>query len=95
MAERIYQVGKYKGHRLHPAFKIVQRKDGGIRLTDIQDASNMERELVLAHFGRPLRSTTGVGTEQHRRLFEPGTREHFTHAVCELPTPFALMRRAK
>jgi len=81
------------GSKLVPAFQIVRRGDGGVRLMEIREADDAERSLVLAHFGRPLRSTTGVGTEQHRRIFQPGTQEHFDHAVHELPPPFALMRK--
>ncbi len=95
MADRIYQVGKRIGNRTVPAFKILRRADGGIRLTDIRDVSIFERAVVLAFFGRELHSTTGVKDEQHRRLFKPGTQDHFNHAVHELPAPFSLMRKTK
>lgn len=95
MSDRVYQVGKRNGNKLIPAFKIIRRPDGGIRLKDIEDVSDFERSLVLAHFGRMLYSTTGVKTEQHRRVFRPGTQDHFDHAVHELPPPFALMRKPK
>lgn len=95
MADRVYQVGKRVGTSLLPAFKLMRRADGGIRLKDIDGVNDFEQSLVLAHFGRMLRSTTGVKTEQHRRLFRPGTQEHFDHAVHELPSPFALMRKPK
>lgn len=91
---RVYRVGKRVGNRLVPAFSVRRREDGGIRLFNIQNANDFERGLVLAHFGRMFRSTSGVGNEQHRRVFRPGTVAHFEHAVHELPPPFALMRQS-
>lgn len=92
--ERVYRVGKRVGNRLVPAFRIRRLESGGIRLFDIKDANDLERGIVIAHFGRMFRSSTGVGSEQHRRVFKPGTVEHFEHAVHELPHPFALMRKS-
>jgi len=93
--DRIYQVGRRQGNKLVPAFKLARREDGGVRLREVVELDSAEQTLVLAHFGRELRSRTGVGMEQHIRLFRPGTQEHFNHAVHLLPSPFALMRRPK
>ncbi len=95
MADRIYRVGKRTRTRLVPAFKLTRLASGGIRLTDLHDVSDLDRTVILAHFGRSLHSTTGTKDEQHRRVFKPGTKEHFAHAVHELPAPFALMRKSK
>lgn len=92
---KVYQVGRYQGNKLHPAFNIQQLPGGGVRITNEQQLTSQERTLIYAHFGRMLRATTGVGVEQHRKVFRPGSKEHFEHAVCELPRPFALMRRSK
>jgi len=95
MTDRVYQVGMYKGNRLVPAFKIVRRQDGGIRFMDVVKSSDQERLLVTAHFGRPIRAMIMAGLEQHRTTFDPGTQEHFDHAIHELPAPFALMRKPR
>ena len=81
----IYQSGKRVGHRLVPAFKILRLRDGGISIiqypNEDRPLDSAERTLVLAHFGRPVRARTSVGVAQYIRLFQPGSKDHFRHAV--------------
>lgn len=95
MTDRFYQVGKRVGTKLVPSFRITRLSNGGIRILDRDNIDSGEESLILTHFGRPLRGTTGVENEQHRRLFTPGTQEHFDQAVHVLPAPFSLMRKQK
>lgn len=86
-----FKVGRRKGRALLPAFDIEQAAGGGIRLTNVSDLSDGERQLVYAHYGRPIRSKVVFKGEQHFRTFQPGAAHHFEHASYVLPSPFCLM----
>ena len=87
-----YQVGRWQGNRLVPAFKIDRTKGGGITITDAVKLNSAERMVVLGWFGRELRARVSSGMQQHMRRFTPGTKSHFDRAVRQLPAPFLIMR---
>jgi len=85
-----YQIGrKASGNELTHVFDIRRTDDGGIKLSKVVGLGDAERQMLLAHFGRPQTIRTGGrdGDEFWEGFKEakPGTREHFLHAVNHIP----------
>jgi hypothetical protein len=91
---KTYRVGKYEGRKLKHSCHIERRADGGMRISKTCDGfTQQDIGILAAHFGRMLRTTEVVGVVQHRVVLRPGSKQHFEHAVCVLPPPFALMKK--
>jgi hypothetical protein len=86
-----FRVGKRVGSKVVPAFDIARVNGGGVRFSNIRELTDSEQHLIMAHYGRPVRSKIVVRGEQHLRNLQPGTVRHFEHASYVLPDPFTLL----
>ena len=86
-----FRVGKRVGNKIVPAFDISRVDGGGVRFTSIRELTDGEQQLIMAHYGRPIRGKIVVKGEQHLRNFQPGSVRHFEHASYVLPDPFTLL----
>lgn len=90
---KVWMVGRLPT-RAH-AFDIERGSDGGIKLSRIEHLSDMEKQLVLSHFGTPRHARTG-GEREGRLVTEaievkPGEQLHFLTSLYRLPAPFKLI----
>jgi hypothetical protein len=89
-----FKIGREAKGKLVHAFDI-QREGQGIKLSKVTSLSDSEKHSVFAHFGRVHTMRTGgfEGDEfwEGFKEVEPGTDDHFDHAVRHLPLPFRVM----
>ncbi|MCH9835944.1 hypothetical protein K0U83_09790 [bacterium] len=82
------------------AFDIRRTADGGIKISNITDLSDVDRKVLYRHFGSSVTARAG-GTMMDSQgdplqftvleTEEPGSEKHFVMAVLDLPLPFTVM----
>jgi hypothetical protein len=82
---------------MKPSFTLRRDEHGAIHFEDVdpeQGPTMAERHMLLRYFSEPIRVLEGAEMNGRwvdgAKTIEPGTAEHFMHAVYQVPGPFLL-----
>jgi hypothetical protein len=91
--QKTWKVAREDSGKHRHAFDVTRLDDGGIRITNVDALSDAERFRIMSHFGSKLSGRDGHEDKSGRMIetwttLDPGTEEHFTRAIYQLPHPF-------